>query len=110
VILVEVDEDQHKHYGVLCDVARMLDIIAEHMKTGRKEKRKLVRYNPDAFMVDFKRAKVLQKDRFAQLLEAIRQEPGQQFEIKYLFYDQSSPFPEVCLGPDYPRELRDLVR
>ena len=79
------------------------------MKTGREDKIKFVRYNPDAFTLDFKRAKVPLKDRFAQLLEAIRQEPGQQFEVKYLFYDQSSSFPEVCLGPDYPRELRDLV-
>jgi hypothetical protein len=60
-------------------------------------------------MLNFEKGKVLQKDRFAQLLEVIRQEPGQRFEIEYLFYDQSEFLPEICMGPDYPQELRELV-
>jgi hypothetical protein len=37
------------------------------------------------------------------------QEPSKHFSIKYLYYDSSSPLPEVCLDPAYPRELRELV-
>ena len=45
--------------------------------------------------------------RYNTLREAIMQEPEKHFSIKYLYYDQSSPYPEVCLDPTYPRELRD---
>ena len=108
-VLLEVDEEQHSHYPVSCETARVMDIIAEHVKAGRSDKLKIIRFNPDAFKLDFQTAKVLMKDRHIRLLEAIRDEPGQQFEIRYMFYDQSSPFPEVCLDPDFPKELRDLV-
>ena len=47
--------------------------------------------------------------RYEVLCETIVQESKKDFSIKYLYYDQSSPYPEVCLDPAYPRELRDLV-
>ena len=110
MVLLEVDEDQHSHYPVSCETARMMDIVAENTKAGRGDKLKIVQFNPDAFKLDFKPARVPPRDRHACLLEAIRDEPEQQFEIAYVFYDQSSPYPEVCLDPESPRELRNLVR
>jgi hypothetical protein len=43
------------------------------------------------------------------LRKTILEEPQTHFAVKYLFYDRSSPYPDVCLDPAYPRELRDLV-
>jgi hypothetical protein len=31
VVIVECDEDSHKHYTILCDVTRVLDIAAQHV-------------------------------------------------------------------------------
>ena len=42
MILLEIDDDQHNHYSPLCDFARMLDIIADHVKTGREGKIRIV--------------------------------------------------------------------
>ena len=47
--ILEVDEFQHDHYPVACDTARMMDILAEHVKSGRLDKCRFIRYNPDAF-------------------------------------------------------------
>ena len=82
IVLLEVDEGQHVQYPVTCETARMMDIIAEHVRAGRDDKLKIVRFNPDAFKLDFKPGKVPQKDRQASLLKAIRDEPEQHFEIK----------------------------
>ena len=93
--IIEVDEDQHSHYPLV--------------KAGRLDKIKLIRFNPDAVRENGRLANVPTKDRHAKLLEAILQPPTKHFSITYLFYDQSSPYPEVCLHPAHPRELRDLV-
>ena len=109
VCIVELDENQHKHYPIECEAARMMDIFAEQVKVGRLDKIKLIRMNPDAYAENGRAAKTPLKQRYEALREAILQEPAAHFSIKYLFYDQSSPYPEVCLDPAYPRELRELV-
>ena len=109
VCVLEVDEEQHKHYPIECETARMTDIFGEHVKAGRFDKICIIRFNPDAFKASGKPAKVPLKARYDSLREAIMKEPAKQFSIQYLFYDQSSPYPEVCLDPAYPRELRALV-
>ena len=87
----------------------MSDIFGEHVKAGRFDKIRIIRFNPDAFKENGKPAKVTPKARYDSLREAIMKEPAKQFSIHYLFYDQSSPYPEVCLDPAYQRELRALV-
>ena len=49
------------------------------------------------------------KERHNALGETIMEEPKKHFFIRYLNYDQSSPYPEVCLDPAYPRQLQELV-
>ena len=109
VCILEVDEQQHKHYPVECETARMTDILGEQVKAGRMDKICIVRFNPDGFNENGKPAKVPLKARYDSLRGSIFREPAKQFTIRYLFYDQSSPYPEVCLDPAYPRELRELV-
>jgi hypothetical protein len=109
VCVVELDEDQHKHYPLGCETARMTDLFAEHVKAGRVDKLRLIRLNPDAYTEAGRRACTPLKERYDALREVIMREPAQRFSIRYLYYDQSSPYPEVCLDPAYPRELRDLV-
>ena len=79
------------------------------MRAGRSGKIKLIRLNPDACKENGKLVGVPMKDRHARLLEMILETPTKHFSITYLYYDQSSPYPDVCLDPAYPRELRDLV-
>ena len=107
--IIELDEDQHKHYPVECETARMMDIIAEQVKDGRPDKVRIIRFNPDSYTENGQRAKTPLKERYDALRETILQEPEKPFSIKYLYYDQSCPLPEVCLDPAYPGELRDLV-
>ena len=54
--------------------------------------------------------KTLLKDRLAALLQAIDHEPGKQYNVTYLFYSRTdSPFPAVCMDPEYPGSLRAIV-
>ena len=66
-VLLELDEDQHKHYSVRCDVSRMLDLLASHVKANRGDKLKLIRFNPDAFSINGRVTKVATSERRAQL-------------------------------------------
>jgi hypothetical protein len=109
VCIIELDEDQHKHYPIECETARMMDFFREQVKAGRLDKIKLVRFNPDQYMENGQRKRTTLKQRYDVLREVIMQQPAKHFSIKYLFYDSSSPYPEVCLDPAYPRELRELV-
>ena len=46
----------------------------------------------------------------AALLQAIDREPEKQYSVTYLFYSRTdSPFPDICMDPDYPGGLRAIV-
>ena len=109
-VLLEVDEHAHDSYPVSCEAARMLNVFAEQMKQGRAGKYHSVRFNPDAYLEDGAVQKRLLKDRLAALLQAIEDEPDKQYSVSFLFYTRSnSPFPDVCLDPEYPGSLRAIV-
>jgi hypothetical protein len=109
VDVLEVDEFQHEHYPVACETARMLDIFAEHVKGGRLDKCRFIRYNPDMFFENTLPHKVAPKDRLERLRQTLATEPDKHFSIAYLFYNQSAPLPDVCFDPAYPRELREIA-
>jgi Zinc finger, C2H2 type len=89
VILLEVDEGQHKHYDQSCEQARMHDVVASLRLGGTLENIVFVRYNPHGFTVDGKKGKVKRKERLAKLVETMKSisPEGPPFEVKYLFYD-----------------------
>jgi hypothetical protein len=109
VVLLELDEEQHKHYPIICEVARMIDIIGQQILSGREDKFKIIRFNPDAFKMACKTTKVQQQERRARLLECMTEAPQRQFEIQYMFYDQCGRFPDICNSPEYPDSLKELV-
>ena len=86
-----------------------MDIFAEQVKAGRLDKVRLIRFNPDQYSESGSKKRTPLKDRYSALRGEIMKEPSTHFAIKYMYYDQSSPYPEVCLDPAYPRELRDIV-
>ena len=109
-VLLEVDEGAHDSYPVSCEASRMLNVFAEQMKQGRAGKYHFIRFNPDAYSEDGAVQKKLLKDRMAALLQTIEHEPERQYSVSYLFYTRTnSPFPDVCLDPDYPGSLRAIV-
>ena len=109
-VLLEVDEHQHAHYGVICEAARMLDVFTEQMKQGRAGKFHFVRFNPDAYAEGGTPQKTLLKDRLTALMQTLEQEPVKQYSVTYLYYTRSdSPLPDVCLDAEYPGSLRAIV-
>ena len=51
VVCLEVDEGQHTQYGIGCDAARMLNVLAQHVKRNPLPLH-FIRYNPDAWTVN----------------------------------------------------------
>jgi hypothetical protein len=82
-LVVEVDEDQHRHYDRGCEQTRMHNIV---LSLGYPVI--FLRYNPDALARDHgKRA-----DREAALVERVRhwlvaECPADPLTVEYLFYD-----------------------
>jgi hypothetical protein len=108
--IVELDEHQHDHYPVECEIARMLDLMAQHVKYG-SEGGKLhnIRFNPDPFTVAGRKQRVPVVERHARLLWAVAQPPEGDFGITYLFYDAEKPcaLPPCC--SQFPDDLRSIA-
>ena len=66
-MLLEADKRQHKHYGISCDAARMLDVFAKQMKQGRAGKFHFVLFEADK---DCEKQRLLLRDHMAKLLAA----------------------------------------
>jgi hypothetical protein len=98
VIIVEVDEDQHKTYAYGCDVARMANICEAWILDGNTLPVRIIRYNPHAFRVDGRLAKVKKVDREARLLEAVKdaaERDGDGLQVQYMYYDMEDGVPVV---------------
>ena len=96
-VVIECDEEQHKHYDSSCDPRRDFDTAAA-IALGSGHKLRIIRYNPDAFKVDGITRKTSKAERERRLLEVLdRSEPGTQLERLFLFYDHISgaTLPEV---------------
>jgi len=52
VVILEVDEEQHRAYGVSCDVRRMGLIVESLRLDGNTQRVVFVRFNPDGLAVD----------------------------------------------------------
>ena len=109
-MIVELDEFQHDHYPVECEIARILDLIAQHTKHGAEGgKLHIISFNPDAFTVAGRKQKAPVAQRHARLLWAIAQPPESDFGITYLFYDaeKSCALPPCC--SQFPDDLRSIT-
>lgn len=86
LIIVEIDEYQHKHYDFLCEISRMSE-LDRMFKISEPDVTKIVfiRYNPDEFNC---RVKPTHENRLKYLKKVITDKyvPGPT-EVIYLFYD-----------------------
>ena len=58
IIILSVDEFQHKHIEVLCEVARMSKVVCSIRQSGDMRRVLWLRFNPDSFTVDGEITKV----------------------------------------------------
>ena len=93
VLLLEVDELQHQHYGVVCDVARMSKLHAALALGGNTLPVGIIRYNPHTFQKDSHVQQISKRDREQALLHTLQHwEYGAagSLELQYMYYDACS--------------------
>ena len=88
ILIVEVDENQHKQYNSKCELTRMLNIyVAEGMRCV------FLRYNPSSFKIGSAAAKISSKERLKILLDLIKIHttsiPDDEVTIYKMFFDQT---------------------
>jgi len=113
-VLLEVDEGQHKHYGISCEARRMSDIMSSLVAANVSGKVHFVRYNPDDFTINNTHKRIDSNARRAFLLSLINMhEPVNTFEITYCFYDSimdhEKLFPSILGAEEFPDSLSNLV-
>jgi hypothetical protein len=109
VVVVECDEDGHRHESVLCEVTRMLDVAAQHrMKSDLPLH--FIRFNPDAFTVDGWAPKPQMAERHKELLLAIEEPLTAPLAITYICYSSTAGVADVTRSEDFPPELRESCR
>jgi hypothetical protein len=106
----EVDEFQHGHIPLTCELKRMAECAAAMRIVDEKRNILFARYNPDAFRVDGVLQKVPTKVRIKRLLEFLRSyKPTKPLEIAYLFYDTIDGNPAIFQDPEYDANMKSLV-
>jgi hypothetical protein len=111
IVLLEVDEHQHRDRMVGCETRRMADVITALRCAGKSEPILWVRFNPHAYSVGGSPKLVLQKDKMATLVDFLQHyQPKQSAEIAYLYYSTRQGMPLVCSHVDYPSEMKKLVK
>ena len=108
VVCLEVDEGQHTQYGIGCDAARMLNVVAQHVKRNPLPLH-FIRYNPDAWTVNGTQQKATMAQRHHMLLKEILT-PRSSFAITYVFYDVTNGVPTATLDSEFPADLREVCR
>ena len=93
LFLLECDEDQHSWYDISCETRRMNDVVSAVL--GKAEHICFIRYNPDAFSVDYVKQKVDRATREARLISFLRTHRQEKpFEVVYLNYTTVEGKPE----------------
>jgi hypothetical protein len=115
VVFLEVDEDQHKSYGVSCDVRRMADIAASLRIEGNTMRIVFLRYNPHGFEVAGRTKHTKRVTRHARLVSVLsdlqKESPGAGAEsdvrVFYLFYDTDSKGnPAIFADDEYDAQAK----
>ena len=109
VVVVECDERFHQHYGVLCDVTRMLDIAAQHAQRSELPLH-FVRFNPDEYEVDGRSQKPKMGARYRELLLAIEEPVSSPLAITYICYPTTGNTADVTRSDEFPPELREVCK
>jgi hypothetical protein len=112
----EVDEDQHEHYAVSCEAARMMNIEAARRLEGCALPHVTIRFNPHAFRVDGvlqRLSKQARRERFIQVVKEATEGTVRSWSIIYMFYDAVTKDgvlrPCILDDPEFPECLKTLV-
>jgi len=90
IVILEVDEDQHRNYECACEQARMINLFQAQggMKTL------FIRFNPDSYIDRAGKRHVWTNSRGVKLIDVLRQTrdpPEHLISAVYLYYDQYDP-------------------
>jgi hypothetical protein len=112
-ILLEVDEKQHKNYGLPSEVARTCFI--QDWALQQNGSTVLVRFNPDKFSIDGKDVSTTWKTRADTLTTLLQDAQAtkdvKSFEIIFLYYDMDADGkPCLLADPHVPDAIRKLTR
>ena len=111
IIILELDENQHKSYKISCENRRLAQIIGNQIE--REEKLLIIRYNPDEFYVYNEKIKYNQQDKMDFLLHFIESYTivNEKIDIVYLFYDISNQdnYPVIVCDTEYNETLKQLT-
>ena len=103
--LVECDEHWHQHEPVLCEVARMLDVAAQHAMKNELPLH-FVRFNPDGYTVDGRAQKPKMGERHKELLLAIEEPVTAPLTITYICYATTAGTADVTKSDEFPSDLQ----
>jgi hypothetical protein len=110
-IPVEVDEDSHEHYGVGCDVARMMNVAAQHFaQEGPTLPLHFIRYNPDGYSVNGRKQTPTMAARHLELMRAIDLPVTAPLTITYMCYPTTDGVADAINSPEFPAHLREVCR
>jgi hypothetical protein len=112
-ILLEVDENQHKKYGLPSEVARTC--LIQDWALEQNGSTLLVRFNPDKFSVggeDMCTTWTTRADFLTRMLRDVQAtKPTQAFEIIFLYYDMGADGkPCLLADPHVPVAIQDSTR
>jgi len=121
IVIVENDENGHRHYELSCELSRMEQIHESILKASAEKNQNpkpvlFVRYNCDSFKLNGEKFRTLLRDRQAILIGFLNQVKNgtQKFtetlNIVYLNYDMVKGVPKVTLKEDYAPQMRGCVR
>jgi hypothetical protein len=111
VVVLEVDEEWHKHYGVGCDVARMANIAAKHFEQEEPIlPLHIIRYNPDAYTVNELKRTPKREARHLELARAIDLQVTAPLTITYICYPTTDGVVYAITSPEFPAHLREVCR
>lgn len=104
VILLEIDEGQHKRETPECEASRISKIQAALALGGLSLPCLFLRFNPDAYRVSGTLQRLSKKNRRAALVDLVLAKSfshaDPQFSILYMYYDcNKGLLPELCTPP-----------
>jgi uncharacterized C2H2 Zn-finger protein len=110
-VVLEVDEYQHDREPQMCETSRMNNIVSSWRLGGNYSPVAFIRYNPHAFKVDGQTKKTTTVERHQKLTELIDrlkvQEPAQDVQVYYMFYDTTDGVPNVLSDSDYYETVKE---
>lgn len=92
LFIIEVDEDQHKQYPILCDSIRPFKIQEAFSLAGNLLPIVFIRFNPDACRINGNLIKKSKQLRYGQLVDTILNWPTtitDKLRVIYMYYDMT---------------------